>query len=403
MAAPAARRAGPEELSWPRRLTVLGSTGFIGRSALEVAAAHPSRLQVWGLAARANADLLARQTLEASPKVVAIVDRNAAARLRDLLAGRWDGEILEGDSGIETLAGLGEADIVLNALVGAAGLRPAMATLRTGRTLALANKESLVIAGALLREEARRGGSAILPVDSEHSGIFQCLEARGDQGVGRLILTASGGPFRTRPLASFPSITPAEALRHPTWFMGPRITIDSATLLNKGFEVCEAHWLFDVPHERIDVWIHPQSIVHGLVEWRDGSTTAQLSLPDMRIPIQYALCYPLRLQGVVEPCDLAARGPLEFHLPEPQRYPCLDLARAALREGGAAPAVLNAADEILVKAFLEERIGFPDIARLLREVLQATRPCKGENVDEVLEADRWARSRTEELLSSWRP
>jgi len=339
------------------------------------------------------------------PRLVALADASREAEFRRALAGRWNGTLLLGAAGLEELAALSEADVVLNGLVGASGLRPTWLALRAGKTVALANKESLVIAGEFLVSEARRCGGRILPVDSEHSGLFQCLEGHGREGeanadVARIILTASGGPFRTRPLETFASITPAEALRHPTWNMGPRITVDSSTLLNKGFEVIEAHWLFGVAPDRIEVWIHPQSIVHGLVEWRDGSTVAQMSVPDMRSPIQFALCHPHRPDGSLMAVDLPGKGPLEFSLPSPERYPCLDLARRALREGGNAAAVLNAADEVAVEAFLGGRIPFPEIARSLVRVLDQRPRSGAENLEAVLEADRWARAEATRILSA---
>ncbi len=281
----------------------------------------------------------------------------------------WKGEILEGPEGIAALAAC-DAEVVVNGLVGAHGLVPSIAALRAGRILALANKESLVIGGELLQRAAEEGGGRILPVDSEHSGLLQCLEGREAASVERVILTASGGPFRTWSPDRIACGAPGRsACGIPTWSMGPRITIDSATLLNKGFEIHEARWLFDLPAERIDVWIHPQSIVHAIVEWPDGSLIAQLSIPDMRLPIQYALCHPDRPDGGLPRCDLTLEGRLDFEPVDPDRYPCLALARQALQMGGTAPAVLNAADEVLVAAFMEGRIGFGDIARLLARLL----------------------------------
>ncbi|MCC7143562.1 MAG: 1-deoxy-D-xylulose-5-phosphate reductoisomerase [Candidatus Eisenbacteria bacterium] len=400
--------ASASSTSRPRRVTVLGSTGSIGRGALDVVSRLPDRLEVFGLSAQRSIDLLAEQTLRFQPRVVALADSSQVGALRERLGSGWRGELLSGPDASEQLAGLSEADVVLNGLVGAAGLLPTRAALRAGRAVALANKESLVIAGAAITREADRAGVQLLPVDSEHSGIFQLLQGAPTDGRGgttpparllrRMILTASGGPFRTRDLSTFASIRPEEALKHPTWAMGPRITIDSATLLNKGFELLEAHWLFRLPPEQIEVWVHPQSIVHGLVEWADGSTTAQLSLPDMRIPIQIALCHPERCDAGLPGCDLTRIGRLEFEAPEESRYPCLGLARRALAEGGTAPAVLNAADEVIVQAFLDGRISFPEIAETLERVLDQRPSDRGDEVEQLLEADAWARQRAAAIL-----
>jgi 1-deoxy-D-xylulose-5-phosphate reductoisomerase len=384
----------------PRRVTLLGSTGFIGRSALEVIAALPDRFEVFALSAGSNAALLAEQALRFQPRVLVLADATKEDELKSRLQGKWLGTLLIGNEAVETVAGFTEPDVVLNGLVGAAGLRPTWSALRAGRRVALANKESLVMAGALLMSEAKRRGGEIIPVDSEHSAIFQCLDGHAPEAIHRLILTASGGPFRLRPLETFASITPPEALRHPVWAMGPRITIDSATLLNKGFEILEAHWLFRVDPSRIEVWIHPQSVVHGLVEWTDGSTTAQLSLPDMRLPIQYALCHPGRARGPLAPVDLTRYGQLAFAMPDPARYPCLALARRALREGGTAPAVLNGADEVVVGAFIEGRIRFPDIHECLEKVLDRRPQETADQLDVLLEADHWARREAARMVDS---
>lgn len=389
-----------EPAGWPRRVTLLGSTGFIGRSALDVIDRLPERLQVFGLGARSNVELLARQIEQHRPQVVALADQALEGELRSRIGGRWRGTLLLGEEGVEQLAAATEPDVVLNGLVGASGMRPTWLALQAGKIVALANKESLVIAGELLMAHARRYGGVLLPVDSEHNGLFQCLDGRPPGEVSRIILTASGGPFRCRSLSSFDSITPEEALRHPTWTMGPRITIDSATLLNKGFEVCEARWLFGMDPERIEVWIHPQSVVHGLVEWQDGSTLAQMSVPDMRIPIQFALCYPHRFDGQHRRCDLSSYGSLDFSLPEPERYPCLALARRALGEGGSAAAVLNAADEVLIQAFLDRRISFPAIATGLARVLDRRPAGPATNLEAVLEADHWAREEATRIVET---
>lgn len=392
----------PPQSSGPRRIAILGSTGSIGTSALDVIDRLPERLSVFALTAGSNSQRLAEQTLAARPRIIGLADRAGETELRSRLAGRWEGEIWIGADAAERIAALAEVDLILNGLVGASGLRPSWNALHAGKPLALANKESLVIAGACLTREARRTGAAILPVDSEHNGLFQLLAgARPDQ-IGRLILTASGGPFRKREIGTFDSISPAEALAHPTWKMGPRITIDSATLLNKGFEVMEARWLFDLEPDRITVWIHPQSIVHGLVEWVDGSTTAQLSVPDMRIPIQNALCHPERFESGLPRCDLTRLGALEFEPPEPRRYPCLGLAQRASREGMTAPAVLNAADEVLVASFLSGEIHFPQIAECLERVLDERPPSTRDDLETVLEADAWGRQAARAVLARCR-
>jgi 1-deoxy-D-xylulose-5-phosphate reductoisomerase len=383
----------------PRRVSVLGSTGTIGRLTLDVIARLPDRLEVMALAGWKNGPLLAEQTLRFRPETVAIGEPAAAAEFREIVGDGWQGEVLEGHDGIVALAER-EADVVVNGLVGANGLAPSVAALRMGRVLGLANKESLVIGGELLRQAAIEGGGRILPIDSEHSGLMQCLDGKDPQSARRVILTASGGPFRTWPLERIPTAQPAEALRHPTWNMGPRITVDSATLLNKGFEIHEARWLFDLPEDRIDVWIHPQSIVHALVEWPDGSMMAQMSAADMRLPIQYALCYPERPAGGLPRCDLAQTGRLEFEEVDPDRYPCLGLARAALRMQGTAPAVLNAADEVLIAAYLEGRISFGEIARLLSVVLEEHRNGPHFDLETIIRADREARVRTMALIGN---
>lgn len=382
----------------PRRVAILGSTGTIGRQALDVIARLPDRLEVTALAARRSASLLAEQAVRFRPGRIAIGDAARADELRARLAGKWSGEILTGTEGIAEIAGSGGADVVVNALVGTAGLEPSLAALRAGSDLALANKESLVIAGELLRKEADRANARILPIDSEHSGLMQCLAGgRSPDAIERVILTASGGPFRTRAIESLSSVLPAEALRHPTWTMGPRITVDSATLLNKGFEIHEARWLFDLPHDRIDVWIHPQSIVHAIVEFADGSMIAQLSAPDMRLPIQLALCGPDRLATGLPRCDLTQSAPLAFEPVDPRRYPCLAVAREALDAGGTVPAELNAADEVLVEAFLDGRIRFTAIAEHLARIVRDAPRGSADGITEILRADRRARERARSL------
>lgn len=382
-----------------RRLAVLGSTGTIGRLTLDVVSRLEDRFKIVSLAGWRNAELLSEQIKRFIPERVAIGEREAASELRDRTRGFWNGEILVGLAGLTELAA-SDCDVVVNGLVGAAGLEPSLAALGSGATLALANKESLVIGGELLHRVAEERGSRILPIDSEHSGLLQCIDGRPPAAIRRVILTASGGPFRTWPMEKIASAGIDEALRHPTWRMGPRITIDSATLLNKGFEVIEAHWLFNLPGGKIDVWIHPQSLVHAFVEWTDGSLVAQVSAADMRLPIQYALCYPERGGESLCRCDLAQAGTLAFEAVEPERYPCLELARRALAMGGTAPAVLNAADEILVEAFLAGRIGFGDLSRHLDRLLSEHRPEPIADLDTVRRADHLARQRARSLMDS---
>ncbi len=386
----------PSRTAQPIGLVVLGSTGTIGRHTLDVVTRHPDRIHVLALAAGHNGALLARQVAEHRPAVAALADPEAAEAFHRAAPPGWAGELITGEAAAPRLAAWPGAAVVVNALVGAAGLAASLATLANGRRLALANKESLVLAGHLLRGAARAHGGEILPVDSEHSAIFQCLTQLRCEALRRIILTASGGPFRTWEPERLAQVTPAQALRHPTWRMGRRITVDSATLFNKGMEVIEARWLFDLELEQIDVWVHPQSIVHGLVETRDGSVLAQLSVPDMRLPIQLAISYPERWDPAVAACDLTSRGPLTFEPADEERFPCLALARRALRMGGIAPAAANAADEVLVAAFLSGRIPFTAIAEGIAAVLDAAQdagPPAGEpDLEAILAADDRARA-----------
>ncbi len=380
-----------------RRVVVLGSTGTIGKQTLDVIDRVGDRLETVALAGNRNVALLAEQALRHAPAWIAVGDARAAEELAERLRGRWSGEIVSGPQGLLEVVSV-DAEIVVNALVGAAGLRPSLTALRLGRTLALANKESLVVAGEILARAATTGKGRLLPIDSEHSGLFQCLEGRDRETLRRVILTASGGPFRTWPLESLSHAKLDEALNHPTWKMGPRITIDSATMLNKGFEIHEARWLFDLPPERIDVWIHPQSIVHAIVEFVDGSMLAQLSATDMRLPIMAALTYPERPSAGLPRCDLTQAGRLDFEPVDPRRYPCLEIARRALETGGTAPAALNGADEVLVAAFRDRRIRFNDIASILERVLDEHRSGPAETIEIVLEADAWARDAATRIL-----
>jgi 1-deoxy-D-xylulose-5-phosphate reductoisomerase len=365
------------------RVAILGSTGSIGRQALDVIRGHPERFEVVGLSAWNNSDLLAQQVAEFRPRYV------SAGRPDELQ--RLLGEIAPPVCALEDIACAPEADIVLSAVVGKEGLKPAIQALRSGKTVALANKEAMVMAGSLLKTAARQGGGTLRPVDSEHSAIWQCLAGEDPGSVRRLVLTASGGALRDLSLDELEGVTPQRALAHPTWSMGRKITIDSATLFNKGLEVIEAHLLFDIPYERIDVLMHRESIVHSLVEMVDGSFKAQLSWPDMRQPIQYALSYPERLDLEIKQVDLAAMRQLNFGELDMQRYPCLQTARDAGARGITYPAAVAAADEEAVGAFLDGRIGFLDIARIISSALDQHAPGDESDIESVLEADAWGR------------
>jgi len=391
-----------------KRLALLGSTGSIGEQTLSVAEAFPERFRVTALAAGRRVEKLAAQVRRLRPELVAVADAEAAGALRAAL-GAEAPKIEWGEAGLEAVA-THDADLVVSALVGAVGLRPTLAAIRAGRDVALANKEVLVTAGALVLREVRAHGVRLLPVDSEHSAIFQVLAGQRRADLRRIVLTASGGPFRTWTAERIAAATIEQALAHPNWNMGPKITIDSATLMNKGLEVIEARWLFDVPAERIDVVVHPQSVVHSLVEMEDGSWLAQLGVPDMRGPIAVALAWPERLPLLdaggpladLARLDLAATGRLDFEAPDPVRFPCLGLAYAALAADEAAPAALNAANEVAVAAFLEGRITFPEIAATNAAVLEAHRARAGgavlRDLGDVVEADAWARARARERL-----
>jgi 1-deoxy-D-xylulose-5-phosphate reductoisomerase len=387
-----------------KRIAILGSTGSIGCSALAVAEAYPDRVQVVGLAAGENARRFAEQVRKFRPRVVAMATAAALEEARAAFGAEVRPEIqAAGAEGLVAVATHPDVDIVLCASSGTAGLDAVLAAIDAGKTIALANKEVLVMAGAVVTGAARRRNVRILPVDSEHNAIHQCLQGRAHAELERLILTASGGPFRTLGQDALERVTPEDALRHPTWRMGPKITIDSATLMNKGLEVIEAHWLFDVPGEQIDVVVHPQSIVHSMVELRDGSVIAQLGVTDMRLPIQYAFSYPERWDGTLERLDLTRAGALEFLPPDPRRFPCLPLAFRALRDGGALPIVLNAANEIAVEAFLAHRLPFTGIPRLIERAIEDAERRPGVDVkslSDVREADGWARRRAEELLAT---
>ena len=385
------------------RVGILGSTGSIGRSALAVAEAHPDRIQIVALAAGENAALLAEQAARHRPSLVGVASEAARAELVRRMTGNA-AQVLAGPESLIAVATHPDVDIVLCASSGTAGLEAVLAAIEAGKTIALANKEVLVMAGGLMVDAARRRGTPILPVDSEHNAIHQCLHGRSRDEVRRLVLTASGGPFRSLGREALAGVTPDAALRHPTWQMGRKVTIDSATLMNKGLEVIEAHWLFDTPADAIDVVIHPQSIVHSMVELRDGSVIAQLGVTDMRLPIQYAFSYPERWESSLPALDLARLGTLEFFPPDLDRFRCLSLAYQALRAGGAAPIVLNAANEVAVDAFLGGRLSFPGIVDLIEEGLEeaARDTVPPRSLADVRGIDTRARARASETVGTLR-
>jgi 1-deoxy-D-xylulose-5-phosphate reductoisomerase len=381
-----------------KRLAILGSTGSIGRSALAVVDAHPTRLAVVGLAAGENADLLAEQAARYAPEAVALSTSEGVNRLR-AASSTLPRTVACGAEGLIAVATHPSVDIVICASSGTAGLEAVLAAIDAGKTIALANKEVLVMAGELVMEAARRRGVDVLPVDSEHNAIHQCLHGRSPGEVRRLILTASGGPFREWSTDALEQVTPAAALQHPTWRMGRKITIDSATLMNKGLEVIEARWLFGVGADQIDVVIHPQSIVHSMVELIDGSVIAQLGITDMRLPIQYACSYPERWDAALPRLDIARAGRLDFAPPPLDRFPCLGLAFAALRAGGTVPVVLNAANEVAVDLFLDGKLGFTSIPRVIEKTMAGHAPERASTLAVVRRADAWAREQARQVAT----
>jgi 1-deoxy-D-xylulose-5-phosphate reductoisomerase len=372
-----------------KNVVLLGSTGSIGTSTIKVAEDIPDRIRLVGLGAGNNVDLLLEQTLKHRPEAVSIIDPAKAQELQNKLGKAAN--VSSGPDGLVKLATMPGADIVLIAIVGTAGLRPALAAIRAGKDIAVASKEILVMAGEIVMGEARKHGVRVLAVDSEHSAIFQCLDGKPSGSVRKLWLTASGGPFRTTPKEEFASITVERALKHPSWVMGRKITIDSATLFNKGLEMIEARWLFDIEMARVSVVVHPQSVVHSMVEFVDGSMLAQLSTPDMCLPIQYALTYPDRASSDRVQTNLAKLGSLTFEEPDLERFPSLHLARKAGEVGGTLPAVLNAANEVAVEAFVNRRINFPQISETVRRTMDKHKVVSHPSLDQILEADAWAR------------
>jgi 1-deoxy-D-xylulose-5-phosphate reductoisomerase len=381
-----------------KRVVILGATGSIGESALKVAQDIPERMEIVGLAAKSNAQKLAAAANEVRPESVCLVEETQLDLLRKAL--HYKPRIFSGEAGLIEIVSVTDADIVLVAIVGTGGLRPALAAIAAGKDLAVASKEILVMAGEIVMREAREKNVHVLPVDSEHNAIFQCLEGKQSSDVRRIILTASGGPFRETSRAGFDSITPEQALKHPTWNMGPKITIDSATLFNKGLEMIEAHWLFGVKMKRVEVVIHPQSIVHSMVEFTDGSTLAQLSYSNMCFPIQYAVTWPDRVPNSLPPLDFSKLSKLEFSTPRYDDFPALNLARRAGETGGTLPAVMNAANEIAVAAFLDRKVRFPEIWRIVEQVMNEHTPVAHPDLDAILGADQWAREQARQCVQS---
>ncbi len=380
-----------------KRLAILGSTGSIGVNTLDIVRQFSERFEVVSLSAGRNTRLLRQQILQFRPKVVSVLNKELADTLkRDLASASV--EIVHGIEGLIKVATLSEVDQVVSAIVGAVGLIPTLSAIKTGKSIALANKESLVMAGKIVMEEARKNHVQILPIDSEHSAIFQSLLGHQKEAIQRLILTASGGPFLNLPTTKLHEVTVKDALHHPNWEMGKKITIDSASLMNKGLEVIEAHWLFDMPVEKIVVQIHPQSVIHSMVEYIDGSIIGQMGITDMRVPISYALSFPQRLPLSLHRLDLFQKGGLSFHAPDLNRYPCLKLAYQSIEIGETMPAILNASNEVAVNAFLDGAIKFTDIPLLIQRVMEDHDVKSVHTVEDILKADHWARERAKAIL-----
>jgi 1-deoxy-D-xylulose-5-phosphate reductoisomerase len=387
-----------------QHITILGSTGSIGTSTLDVVARHPERFKIVALSANSQVDLLFKQCMQFKPRYAVLLADDSASELRSRVreAG-LDTEVLSGIAALEQIVSLPEVDAVMAAIVGAAGLRPTLAAARAGKKILLANKETLVMAGYVFMEAVRASGAKLLPIDSEHNAIFQALPHGYDgdlaaNGVRRILLTASGGPFRNLPLSDLDSVTPEQACTHPNWVMGRKISVDSASMMNKGLEVIEAHWLFNAAADDIQVVVHPQSVIHSLVEYVDGSVLAQLGNPDMRTPIAYGLAHPVRIDAGVEPLDLFKVATLNFTAPDFERFPCLSLAYQALRSGGTSPAVLNAANEVAVAAFLDRQISFLSIPRVIRAVLDELSVRDVVSLEDVLGADAEARQAAQQQI-----
>jgi 1-deoxy-D-xylulose-5-phosphate reductoisomerase len=380
-----------------KKIVILGSTGSIGTNTLDIVSKFPDQFQAIGLTAATNVDKLEKQVRTFSPAMVAMSDEHSARQLRARCNGLRT-KVTSGTEGLLATATMPDADLVISAIVGGAGLLPTLAAIRAGKSLALANKEPMVMAGRLMQDEARKANIRIFPIDSEHSALFQSMEGHRAVDIRRLILTASGGPLWNMTTEQMKHVTPEQALQHPNWKMGPKITIDSATLMNKGLEVVEARWLFDIPASQIEVLIHRESIIHSLVEYSDRSVIAQLGLPDMRTPIAYAMNYPERVPLDLPSLNLAEIGRLSFCEPDDERFPCLRLGYEALRTGGTMPAVLNAANEIAVQAFLDRKIGFPSIAATIRRTMDAHTPTEIVTLEDALQADAWARKQATRVI-----
>lgn len=380
-----------------KKISLLGSTGSIGTNVLDVIERNPEKFQILSMSAGSNVDLFAKQIRKFKPRVVALFDSKKIPTLKEQIAD-LDIEILSGEEGTIAVATLPEADVVVSGVMGSAGLLPAIHALKAGKNLALANKETLVIAGELVLREAKKTNSQIIPIDSEHSAIFQVLNGEKKERIKKIILTASGGPFRTFSLGQMETVTVKDALKHPNWDMGAKITIDSSTMMNKGLEYIEAKWLFGV-NTPVEIIVHAQSIIHSMIEFVDTSILAQLGIPDMRVPIAYALTYPDRFECDLPSLDLTTMGNLTFEAPDFERFPCLRLAIDAMEIGKTMPAVLNAANEIAVQAFLDELISYKDIAELIRMVMQNHNPSPLKELQDVLIADRWAREETTKLVT----
>ena len=374
-----------------KKISILGSTGSIGTQTLDVVRKNPDKFKVIAISANSSVDLLLEQIIEFKPKYVAVYNEDSAKKLKEKIPSNINIEVLSGMEGLEKISSLDEIDVLLTAIVGMIGLVPTLCAIRNGKTIALANKETLVTAGKLVMSEAKKYNVDILPVDSEHSAIFQCLNGEKNKNIEKIILTASGGPFRGKNKEELLNVTKNEALKHPNWNMGRKISIDSSTLMNKGLEVIEAKWLFDVDYKDIDVVIHPQSIIHSMVQFNDSSIIAQMGCPDMRLPIQYALTYPDRMLNDFERMDFTKFSKLTFEKPDLDTFPCLKLAFDCLKMGGTYCTVLNASNEVLVNEFLEDKIGFYDIPYYIEKTLQAHNSIENPTLEEILEVDRWAR------------
>jgi 1-deoxy-D-xylulose-5-phosphate reductoisomerase len=380
-----------------KNISILGSTGSIGMNALDVIKDNPTRFKVVALSAHRNVSMLKKQIDQFRPKIVSVVDQESALELEKIVDPAWGTEILFGADGYRQVASIKEADMVISSMVGSAGLLPTIEAIEAGKDIALANKEVMVMAGEIVVNKARMKGVNILPVDSEHSAVFQCLSGHRHTDIKRIILTASGGPFLNLSWEELENVKPEQALKHPNWKMGPKVTIDSASMMNKGLEIIEAKWFFLVEIDHIEVQIHPQSIIHSMVEYVDGSVIAQLGVPDMRIPIAYALSYPERISRTEPYLDLPKVGHLEFFSPDLEKFPNLGLACEAGRVGGTHPAVLNAANEVAVESFLKGSIRFTDMPKMIKEVLSSHQTRQNPTIEDILSADRWARKKANEI------